>query len=119
MFLTVTGASSSNISKTMSPWFVVMVIVDMPCASRLRVCELEAQRVAAHVGAVDGAGDALRLLRRHLEEDEALEQADVADRLAVDARRGDRGDQVARLEAGGAAAGDDHRARCRSPARAH
>jgi hypothetical protein len=29
MFLTVTGASSSNISKTMSPWFVVMVIVDM------------------------------------------------------------------------------------------
>ena len=29
MFLTVTGASSSNISKTISPWLVVMVIVDI------------------------------------------------------------------------------------------
>ena len=29
MLPTVLGASSSNISKTMSPWFVVMVIVDM------------------------------------------------------------------------------------------
>ena len=63
MLPTVLGASSSNISKTMSPWLVVMVIVDMAGLPPFSRSQFEAQRVAAHVGAVDGAGDALGLLR--------------------------------------------------------
>src|SRR5829696_5532101 len=104
MLPTVLGASSSNISKTMSPWLVVMVIVDMPNSS---FRELEAQGVAPDVGAVDRVGDAGGLVGGHLEQHEALQQADVADRLAVQAGGRHGGDQVRLREPGGAAAGGD------------
>src|SRR5918994_6711361 len=79
MLPTVLGASSSNISNTMSPWLVVIVIWDMESSFR----ELEAERVAADVGAVDRVGDAGGLVGGKLEEHELVEQAHVADRLAV------------------------------------
>ena len=66
--------------------------------------------MAAHVGAVHGAGDPLRLVRGHLEEQEVLEQAHVADRLAVEPGRGDGRDHIAGLQACGAPARGDDRA---------
>ena len=68
----------------------------------------ESQGVAAYVGAVDRPRDALGVLRGYLEQREALEQADVTDRLAVEAGSGRHGvDDVGLGEPGGAAAGGD------------
>src|SRR3954469_11469406 len=91
----------------MGPWFVVMVIVDIgvPPLSGLSAADrLERQPATVHGGAADRLDDPLRLGGRDLDEREALEHADVADGLAVEAAAGgDRGDQLAGLQAGGAA----------------
>src|SRR5215217_665591 len=103
MLPTVLGASSSNISNTMSPLFVVMVICDMSLPLR----EFQPERVAPDVGAVHCVGHALGLVGGHLEEHEPLQEAHVADRLAVQAGRRHGGDQVGLGEPGRTAAGRD------------
>src|SRR3954470_7400257 len=55
-------------------------------------------RFERHGPAVD-LDDVWRRAGRHLDEREALEDSDVADRLAVETVRGDRGDQVRGLDA--------------------
>src|SRR5215216_5486984 len=91
MLSTVLGASSSNISNTMSPLLVVIVISDI-AYSAFR--EFQAQPVAAHIGSVDRVGHAGGLVAGHLEEHEPLQQPHVADRLPVEAHGGHRADQV-------------------------
>src|SRR3954453_18708482 len=85
---TVFGASSSNISKTIGPWLVVIVIWDMclsPVRSGLPADRLERQLTSVDRGAAEGLDDPLGLGGRDLDEREALEHAHVADRLAVEA----------------------------------
>src|SRR4051812_32732243 len=95
----------------MSPWLVTMVASDMDASSGSGSGGLDPQDVPVDVGAVNGLRDPQRLRRRDLEQREALEHADVAHGLAVEAgARGDRVDQVLLGHAGGAAAAGDQRA---------
>ena len=76
--------------------------VDMasPPVAQAAADRLERQLAAVHGGAADRLDDPLGVGGRDLDEREALEHADVADRLAVEpAAGGDRGDQLARLQA--------------------
>ena len=104
-FSTVFGASSSNSSIVMSPWLVVIVASDI---AGLLSCEIGSSATGWPLDlghALDDRGDGVG---RDLEQREALEHADVADRLAVEARRAvDRGDQVGGLDALVAAGGGD------------
>src|SRR3954454_18600254 len=82
-----------------------MVIVDTSCPPRMSWLagpdRLDRQRAAVDGGAGERIDDALCLGRRDLDEREALEDPDVADRLAVEpAAGGGRRDQLAGLETG-------------------